>query len=80
MRPRDFQATLLAIREVHKKLYLGVRESEVQRMMAAALSAAGFQDGECLTLFGGMSVPVSAPILRRIIHFRQRGSTSRQWH
>jgi hypothetical protein len=52
--PRNFQATLLAIREVHKKLYLGIRESEAQRMMAAALSAAGFQDGGCLTLFGGM--------------------------
>ena len=25
-------------------------------MMAAALSAAGLQDGECLTLFGGMFV------------------------
>jgi Xaa-Pro aminopeptidase len=52
--PGDFQATLLALREIHKKLYFGIRESEAQRMMAAALSAAGFQDGECLTLFGGM--------------------------
>jgi Xaa-Pro aminopeptidase len=42
------------MREVHKKLYFGIRESEAQRMMAAALSAAGFQDGGCLTLFGGM--------------------------
>lgn len=56
----DFQVTLLAIREVHQKLYLGIRESEAQRMMAAALLAAGLQDGECLTLFGGMFV--SAPI------------------
>ncbi|KAF8797887.1 Creatinase/aminopeptidase [Phlegmacium glaucopus] len=46
------EATLLAIREVHKKLYLGIRESEAQRMMTAALSSAGLQDGECLTLFG----------------------------
>ena len=53
MCPRNFQATLLAIREVHKKLYFGIRESEAQRMMAVALSAAGFQDGECLTQFGG---------------------------
>jgi hypothetical protein len=52
--PHNFQATLLAIREVHKKLYFGIRESEAQRMMAAALSAAGFQDGGCLTLYGGM--------------------------
>ena len=59
LHPRIFQATLLAIREVHKKLYLGIRESEAQRMMAAALSAAGFQDGECLTLFGGMFGPSS---------------------
>jgi Xaa-Pro aminopeptidase len=46
------EATLLAMREVHKKLYFGIRESEAQRMMAEALSAAGFQDGGCLTLFG----------------------------
>jgi Xaa-Pro aminopeptidase len=50
----NFQATLLAMREVHKKLYFGIRESEAQRMMAEALSAAGFQEGGCLTLFGGM--------------------------
>lgn len=51
----DFQATLLAIRQVHRKLYLRIRESEAQHMMAVALSEAGLQDGECLTLFGGMS-------------------------
>ena len=54
MPSRGFQATLLAIRKVHRGLYFGIRESEAQRMMAAALSAAGFKDGECLTLFGGM--------------------------
>ena len=54
---------MLAVREVHKKLYLGIQESEAQRMMAEALSAAGLQNGECLTLFGGMfSSPISAPI------------------
>ena len=47
------QATLLAIRDVHKKLYLGIRESQSRTMMALALGAAGLKDGGCLTLFGG---------------------------
>jgi hypothetical protein len=33
---------------------LGIQESEAQRMMATALAAAGLQDGECLTQFGGI--------------------------
>jgi hypothetical protein len=47
------QATLLAIRDVHKKLYPGIRESQARTMMALALGAAGLKDGGCLTLFGG---------------------------
>ena len=47
------QATLLAIRDVHKKLYPGIRESQARTMMASALGAAGLKDGGCLTLFGG---------------------------
>jgi hypothetical protein len=47
------QATLLAIRDVHKKLYPGIRESQARTMIAFALGAAGLKDGGCLTLFGG---------------------------
>uniref|UniRef100_A0A8H7Y5C0 Peptidase M24 domain-containing protein n=1 Tax=Psilocybe cubensis TaxID=181762 RepID=A0A8H7Y5C0_PSICU len=46
------EATLLAIREVHKNLYPGIRESQARSMMATALGAAGLKDGGCLTLFG----------------------------
>lgn len=47
------QATLLAIREIHQKLYPGIEESKARSMMATALGAAGLKDGGCLTLFGG---------------------------
>ncbi|KDR81467.1 hypothetical protein GALMADRAFT_239417 [Galerina marginata CBS 339.88] len=46
------EATLLAIREVHTKMYPGIRESQARSMMSAALGAAGLKDGGCLTLFG----------------------------
>ncbi|ESK93792.1 peptidase m24 [Moniliophthora roreri MCA 2997] len=46
------EATLLALRAVHKKMYIGMRESEAGNMMASALTAVGLQNGECLTLFG----------------------------
>lgn len=46
------EATLLAIREVHKSLHVGIRESQARDMMAASLSAAGLKSGGCLTLFG----------------------------
>ncbi|KAF5372836.1 hypothetical protein D9758_001656 [Tetrapyrgos nigripes] len=46
------ETTLLSIREVHKHLYIGIRESEARKMMASALTAAGLTDGGCLTLFG----------------------------
>ncbi|KAF8969918.1 peptidase M24, structural domain-containing protein [Flammula alnicola] len=46
------EATLLAIRDVHKRLVPGIRESYARSMMATALGAAGLKDGGCLTLFG----------------------------
>ncbi|KAJ3982700.1 Creatinase/aminopeptidase [Lentinula detonsa] len=46
------EATLLAIRAVHKKMNLGMKESEVSKMLSIALQAAGLDNGGCLTLFG----------------------------
>ncbi|KAG6832685.1 hypothetical protein H0H92_012257 [Tricholoma furcatifolium] len=46
------EATVLAIRAVHKKLHAGIRESEARALMASALASVGLQDGGCLTLFG----------------------------
>lgn len=52
------QATVLAIRHVHRQLHIGVKESEARAMMANALSAAGLVNGGCLTLFGGKLILV----------------------
>ncbi|KAF9483828.1 Creatinase/aminopeptidase [Pholiota conissans] len=46
------EVTLLAIRDVHKKLVPGIHESYARSMMSTALGAAGLKDGGCLTLFG----------------------------
>ncbi|KAJ7582622.1 peptidase M24, structural domain-containing protein [Mycena floridula] len=46
------EATLLAIRDVHKRMFIGMRESEARSMMSEALTEAGLKDGGCLTLFG----------------------------
>ncbi|THV07913.1 Creatinase/aminopeptidase [Dendrothele bispora CBS 962.96] len=46
------ETTLLSIREVHKRLYIGMRESEAREMIATALADAGLSNGGCLTLFG----------------------------
>ncbi|KAF9567608.1 Creatinase/aminopeptidase [Agrocybe pediades] len=46
------EATLLAIREIHQKLYPGIQESQARSMMATALGAAELKAGGCLTLFG----------------------------
>ncbi|KAF9072905.1 peptidase M24 [Rhodocollybia butyracea] len=46
------EATLLAIRNVHKRMYVGMRESEARKMMSIALQEVGLQNGGCLTLFG----------------------------
>ncbi|KAK1228892.1 hypothetical protein PQX77_008050 [Marasmius sp. AFHP31] len=46
------EATLLALREVHKQMRIGMRESEARDMIASALTAIGLEEGSCLTLFG----------------------------
>ena len=48
------QATLLSIRDVHQRMYIGMHESEARSMMISALAAGGLRDGDCLTLFGGL--------------------------
>ncbi|KAF5391827.1 hypothetical protein D9757_001792 [Collybiopsis confluens] len=47
------EATLLAIRAVHKKMTIGMTESEARGMMSVALGEVGVDNGGCLTLFGG---------------------------
>jgi hypothetical protein len=42
----------LAIREVRRQMYIGVRESEARAMLARALAAQGLEGGG-LVLFGG---------------------------
>ncbi|KAG6854923.1 hypothetical protein C0991_009746 [Blastosporella zonata] len=51
------EATVLAIRAVHKKLRIGIRESEARVMMASALASSGLKNAGCLTLFGGLFPP-----------------------
>ncbi|KIY67833.1 Creatinase/aminopeptidase [Cylindrobasidium torrendii FP15055 ss-10] len=46
------EATVLAIRETRKKMYIGIRESETSALIEAAFKGAGLKDGGCLTLFG----------------------------
>ncbi|KAJ3821175.1 peptidase M24, structural domain-containing protein [Lentinula raphanica] len=46
------EATLLAIRAVHKRMYIGMKESVASGMMSMALQTAGLEGGSCLTLFG----------------------------
>jgi len=48
------QVTLLAIRAVRERLYIGVRESEARSLMDSALAAAGLSGGFSLVLFGGI--------------------------
>ena len=48
------QVTLLAIRATREHMKLGMRESEVRRMIIGALSAAGLEVDSALTLFGGV--------------------------
>ncbi|PBK87477.1 Creatinase/aminopeptidase [Armillaria gallica] len=55
------EATLLAIRHTHKQMHVGIRESEVQQLVARALADAGLKDGGCLTLFGGMRQNTALP-------------------
>ena len=53
---RNRQATLLALRATHKRLYAGIRESQARTIVADALTAIGLKDGGCLTLFGGRHI------------------------
>ncbi|KAF8654240.1 hypothetical protein AX16_003761 [Volvariella volvacea WC 439] len=46
------EATLLAVRDTHSRMYIGMKESEARSMMSSALSAVGLKSGGCLTLFG----------------------------
>ncbi|KAG6845226.1 hypothetical protein H0H87_012218 [Tephrocybe sp. NHM501043] len=46
------EATVLAIRAVHKELHVGIRESEARALAASALASAGLKNAGCLTLFG----------------------------
>jgi hypothetical protein len=45
--------TVLAIRAVKDRMYIGIRESQVRHMTESALSAAGLEDSSALVLFGG---------------------------
>ncbi|RXW24913.1 hypothetical protein EST38_g976 [Candolleomyces aberdarensis] len=46
------EATVLAIRNVHRQLSAGMHESQVRSMLASSLRRTGLKDGGCLTLFG----------------------------
>ncbi|KAG9098811.1 hypothetical protein FRC06_005951 [Ceratobasidium sp. 370] len=46
------EVTLLAIRAVRERMYIGIRESEVGRMMSLALGTAGLQNTFALVQFG----------------------------
>jgi hypothetical protein len=43
----------MAIRTVRDEMYIGIKESQVRRMMENALFAAGLEDSFALVLFGG---------------------------
>lgn len=47
------KATLFALREVRKRMYIGIKESEARDMMRSAMSASGISESDCLVLFGG---------------------------
>jgi hypothetical protein len=70
--------TVLAIRAVRDHMYIGIRESQVRRMMENALSAAGLQNPFALVLFGGdhynsnllyTITMYSSYSLQRMLHF-----------
>jgi hypothetical protein len=43
----------MAIRAVRERMYVGIRESEVRRMMSLALATAGLKNTFALVQFGG---------------------------
>ncbi|CAE6492516.1 unnamed protein product [Rhizoctonia solani] len=46
------EVTLLAIRAVRERMYIGIRESQVKQLMSLALSSAGLQNTFALVQFG----------------------------
>ncbi|CAG8728716.1 4934_t:CDS:2, partial [Acaulospora colombiana] len=46
------EVTLLALRAVHRKLHIGIRESQAKQYILDALRSAGLQNGRALVLFG----------------------------
>ncbi|PVF98193.1 Creatinase/aminopeptidase [Serendipita vermifera] len=46
------EVTLLALRAVHRKLHIGIRESQAKQYILEALRSAGLQNGRALVLFG----------------------------
>ncbi|KAF9501233.1 Creatinase/aminopeptidase [Pleurotus eryngii] len=46
------EATLLAIRATHKRMHIGMHESDARELVAGALAAVGLERAGCLTLFG----------------------------
>ncbi|KDQ33870.1 hypothetical protein PLEOSDRAFT_1080922 [Pleurotus ostreatus PC15] len=46
------EATLLAIRATHKRMRIGMHESDARELVAGALAAVGLEHAGCLTLFG----------------------------
>ncbi|KAG9225982.1 hypothetical protein CCMSSC00406_0006396 [Pleurotus cornucopiae] len=46
------EATLLAIRATHKRMHIGMHESDARALVAWALAAVGLERAGCLTLFG----------------------------
>jgi len=46
------EVTLLALRAVQKRMYIGMRESDARTLIKSALTAAGLTDIEALVLFG----------------------------
>lgn len=55
--------TVLAIRAVREKMYIGIRESEARRLIETALSSAGLQNPGALTLFGGGNTVIKALVI-----------------
>ncbi|CCO30351.1 putative peptidase C18A7.01 [Rhizoctonia solani AG-1 IB] len=46
------EVTLMAIRAVRERMYIGIRESQVKQLMALALSSAGLKNSFALVQFG----------------------------
>ncbi|KAK0434058.1 peptidase M24, structural domain-containing protein [Desarmillaria tabescens] len=61
------EAILLAIRQTHKQMHIGMRESDARNLIARALADAGLKEGGCLTLFGeNVALPHGSGTDRRL--------------